>query len=104
MVAGQHEVIHSADALDRVPQTGGNARAHHGADRSVAGAGVVLRKPSGSTSGGWKRGDNVLGDIFAAVLVVGILLGPLAIFGWSAVTFGVDSRPGLGEREPRPWL
>lgn len=40
--------------------------------------------------------------IFAATLVVGILL--LAIFGWLAVTFGVDSRPGLGERDPRPWL
>jgi hypothetical protein len=51
-----------------------------------------------------ETGDNVLGDIFAAVLVLGTLLGPLAIFGWSAVTFGVDSRPGLGEREPRPWL
>jgi hypothetical protein len=49
-------------------------------------------------------GDNVLGDIFAAVLVVGILLGPLATFGWLAVTFGADSRPGLREREPRPWL
>ncbi len=56
------------------------------------------------TSGGRKRGDNVLGDIIAAVLVVGILLGPLAAFGWAAVMFGVDSRPGLGERDPRPWI
>jgi hypothetical protein len=46
----------------------------------------------------------MLGDIIAAVLVVGILLGPLAAFGWAAVRFGVDSRPGLRERDPRPWL
>jgi hypothetical protein len=46
----------------------------------------------------------VLGDIIAAVLVVGILVGPLAVFGRAAVMFGVDSRPGLAERDPRPWL
>jgi hypothetical protein len=46
----------------------------------------------------------VIGDIVAAVVVVGILLGPLAIIGLAAVRFGVDSRPGLGERDPRPWL
>jgi hypothetical protein len=49
-------------------------------------------------------GTSVLDDVIAAVLVVGILLVPLAVFGWAAVTFGVDSRPGLGERDPRPWL
>ncbi len=46
----------------------------------------------------------MLGNVIAAVLVVGMLLAPLAAFAWAAVMFGADSRPGLAERDPRPWL
>jgi len=46
----------------------------------------------------------VIGDIFAAALVVAALFVPLAVFGWAAVRYGVDSRPGIRERDRRPWL
>jgi hypothetical protein len=42
----------------------------------------------------------LLSFIAAAALVVGLL----AILGYAAARFGVDSRPGLDDNDRRPWL
>jgi hypothetical protein len=39
---------------------------------------------------------------FAAAILV--LVGPLLACGWAAIRFGADSRPGIGDRDRRPWL
>jgi hypothetical protein len=39
---------------------------------------------------------------FAAAILV--LVGPLLVFAWAALAFGADSRPGIGDRDRRPWL
>ena len=44
------------------------------------------------------------GVVLAAVAAIMILIGPLLAFGYLAIRFGVDSRPGVGDRDGRPWL
>lgn len=44
--------------------------------------------------------DPILAGIVLAALVVIVL----AMFGAAALRFGVDSRPGIGDDDRRPWL
>jgi hypothetical protein len=43
-------------------------------------------------------------DIGMAALTVFMLIAPFVTLAAAAIRFGVDSRPGIGERDRRPWL
>jgi hypothetical protein len=43
-------------------------------------------------------------DLAMAALAAIIFIGPLFALAVAAVRFGVDSRPGIGGRDQRPWL
>lgn len=43
-------------------------------------------------------------DIAMAALAAIIFIGPFIALAAAAVRFGVDSRPGIGDRDRRPWL
>lgn len=45
-----------------------------------------------------------LDSIVAAVATLAIFIAPFAAFGALAFRFGADSRPGIGDRDQRPWL
>jgi hypothetical protein len=40
----------------------------------------------------------------AALAVLGLVVLALTAFGAAALRFGVDSRPGIDERDRGPWL
>lgn len=42
--------------------------------------------------------------IVAVALVATALVLPFAAFAVAALRFGVDSRPGVDDRDQRPWL
>ena len=43
-------------------------------------------------------------QVLAAVLIAAIFIAPLVAFAAAALRFGVDSRPGIDDRDRRPWL
>ena len=43
-------------------------------------------------------------DIGLAAMTVFVLIVPFVILAIAAVRFGVDSRPGIDDRDRRPWL
>jgi hypothetical protein len=43
-------------------------------------------------------------DFVMAALVATIFIGPLIALALAAFRFGVDSRPGVGDNDRRPWL
>lgn len=43
-------------------------------------------------------------DLAMAALAAIIFIGPLLALAVAAVCLGVDSRPGIGDRDQRPWL
>ena len=43
-------------------------------------------------------------QIVAALAVAAILIAPFIAFAAAALRFGVDSRPGIDDRDSRPWL
>ena len=43
-------------------------------------------------------------QVVAALGVAAIFIVPLVVFALAALRFGVDSRPGIDERDQRPWL
>ena len=43
-------------------------------------------------------------QIAAALAVAALFIAPIVILAISALRYGVDSRPGIGERDQRPWL
>ena len=43
-------------------------------------------------------------DLAMAALVATIFIGPLMALALAAIRFGVDSRPGVGDPDRRPWL
>jgi hypothetical protein len=43
-------------------------------------------------------------QVVAALAVAAIFITPLIAFAAAAVRFGVDSRPGIDDRDGRPWL
>ena len=42
--------------------------------------------------------------IAAALAVAAIVIGPLVVLAFAALRWGVDSRPGIEDRDQRPWL
>jgi hypothetical protein len=57
------------------------------------------------TGGPERKGDDMMFDqIGAAFAVAAIFIAPLAVLGWAALRYGADSRPGIGDRDQRPWL
>lgn len=42
--------------------------------------------------------------IVAALTAAVIFIGPLAVLAIAALRFGTDSRPGIDDRDQRPWL
>lgn len=45
-----------------------------------------------------------LDPIMASLAVLALVVLILAAFGAAALRFGADSRPGIGDRDRRPWL
>ena len=43
-------------------------------------------------------------DLVTAALAVIVITGPFAVLALAALRFGVDSRPGIDDRDDRPWL
>ena len=43
-------------------------------------------------------------QIAAALAVAALFITPLAILAAASLRYGVDSRPGIGDRDQRPWL
>jgi hypothetical protein len=44
-------------------------------------------------------------DTIVAVLTAAVIfIGPLVVLSVAALRYGVDSRPGIGDRDRRPWL
>jgi hypothetical protein len=43
-------------------------------------------------------------QVVAALAAAAFIIGPLVAFAAAALHFGVDSRPGIDERDSRPWL
>jgi hypothetical protein len=43
-------------------------------------------------------------DLATAALAVAIIFGPFTVLAAAALRFGVDSRPGIGDQDRRPWL
>lgn len=43
-------------------------------------------------------------QVLAAVLVAAVCIAPLVAFAAAALRFGADSRPGIDDRDRRPWL
>jgi hypothetical protein len=48
--------------------------------------------------------DMALDPIVAGLAVAALVILVLALFGAAALRFGVDSRPGIADRDQRPWL
>lgn len=46
----------------------------------------------------------MLDQIAAAFAVAAFFISILAALGYAAVRFGADSRPGIDDRDQRPWL
>ena len=45
-----------------------------------------------------------LDPIVAGLVVAALVILVLALFGAVALRYGVDSRPGIEDRDQRPWL
>jgi hypothetical protein len=43
-------------------------------------------------------------ELLSFIAAAALIVGPLAILGYAALRFGVDSRPGLDDNDQRPWL
>ena len=43
-------------------------------------------------------------QVVAALAAAALFIAPLVVFAAAAFRFGVDSRPGIDERDSRPWL
>ena len=43
-------------------------------------------------------------DIGMAAMTAVVLIGPFLALALAALRFGADSRPGIDERDQRPWM
>jgi hypothetical protein len=46
----------------------------------------------------------MIDQVLAALAVAAIFIAPLVAFAAASLRFGVDSRPGIDDRDRRPWL
>ncbi len=46
----------------------------------------------------------MIDQVVAALAAAAIFVTPLVVFASAALRFGADSRPGIDERDRRPWL
>lgn len=61
---------------------------------------LILRHWTGKDG----REDMMIDQVVAALAVAAFLIAPLVVFAAAALRFGVDSRPGIDDRDRRPWL
>ncbi|MFP5342983.1 MAG: hypothetical protein ACLGIJ_08680 [Candidatus Limnocylindria bacterium] len=45
-----------------------------------------------------------LDAIISIIAAVALIVGPLVVLALAADRFGADSRPGIEDRDRRPWL
>jgi hypothetical protein len=50
----------------------------------------------------WKGRDVM--DVGMAVMTAVVVIVPFFALALASLRFGVDSRPGIGDRDDRPWL
>jgi hypothetical protein len=50
------------------------------------------------------KGAPMFDQIAAALAVAALFIAPIVILAITALRYGVDSRPGIGDRDQRPWL
>jgi hypothetical protein len=51
------------------------------------------------------RANDMTTDVaMTALAAIVFLIGPFVALAAAAMRFGVDSRPGIDDRDPRPWL
>lgn len=43
-------------------------------------------------------------DVGMAVMTAVVVIVPFLALALASIRFGVDSRPGIGDRDHRPWL
>ena len=43
-------------------------------------------------------------DVGLAVITAIVLIVPFLVLAIASIRFGADSRPGVGERDRRPWM
>ncbi len=43
-------------------------------------------------------------SLISLVATMILIVGPLALLALAALRYGVDSRPGIDDRDQRPWL
>jgi hypothetical protein len=67
---------------------------------------TVKTNPSpGSGPAGPKKGAPTMFDQIAATLAVAaMIILPFVFLAIAAVRYGADSRPGIDDRDQRPWL
>jgi hypothetical protein len=46
----------------------------------------------------------MIDQVVAALAVAAMFIGPFVAFAALAIRFGADSRPGIDDRDRRPWL
>ena len=46
----------------------------------------------------------MIDQIATALAVAAIFIAPLAVLAVASLRWGVDSRPGIDDRDQRPWL
>lgn len=46
----------------------------------------------------------MIDQVVAALAVAALFIAPLVVFAAAALRSGVDSRPGIDDRDGRPWL
>jgi hypothetical protein len=50
------------------------------------------------------RANDMTIDVATTALAAIVFIGPLVVLAAAAIRFGVDSRPGIDDRDQRPWL
>jgi hypothetical protein len=52
----------------------------------------------------WTGKDGKRMDVGMAVMTAVVVIVPFFALALASLRFGVDSRPGIGDRDDRPWL
>lgn len=52
----------------------------------------------------WKGQAHAMDSLVSVVAAIVLIIGPFAALAVAAGRRGVDSRPGISDRDQRPWL